>query len=122
MALTGIFKNIILIVVSVIIWNTQITAIQFVGYTIALTGLAYHWLGNEHLAKGSRAAAGWAVSVWDMMPVRAGSTYFIAPRRRAVLVAAVGLSGLCMLLWPLRQYYDARAKENLAIAPLPGTQ
>ncbi|POR35769.1 Putative sugar phosphate/phosphate translocator [Tolypocladium paradoxum] len=114
MALTGIFKNIMLIVASVIIWNTQITAIQGVGYTIALTGLTYHWLGNEHLATGYRAAASWAAGMWDMTPARAGTTYFIATRRRVMLVAAVGLSGLCMMLWPLGRYYDARAEQAVA--------
>ncbi|PNY27038.1 sugar phosphate/phosphate translocator [Tolypocladium capitatum] len=102
MALTGIFKNIILIAASVIIWNTQITAMQFAGYTIALTGLTYHWLGNEQLAKGYFAAASWAASVWDATP----AAFSMSARRRVMLVAAVGLSGLCILLWPLG---DARA-------------
>ncbi|OAQ87667.1 triose-phosphate transporter [Purpureocillium lilacinum] len=38
MALTGIFKNILLIAVSVVIWNTKITLLQAVGYSLALGG------------------------------------------------------------------------------------
>ncbi|KAH8177264.1 triose-phosphate transporter family protein [Sarocladium implicatum] len=62
MTLTGIFKNILLVVASVIIWNTTITPLQFLGYGFALSGLVYYSLGYEQLAKGYHTAKGWIMS------------------------------------------------------------
>ncbi|ORY45503.1 hypothetical protein BCR33DRAFT_849780 [Rhizoclosmatium globosum] len=39
MCLSGIFKNILLVSVSVLIWGTPISSLQFLGYGIALIGL-----------------------------------------------------------------------------------
>ncbi|KHN94102.1 DUF250 domain membrane protein [Metarhizium album ARSEF 1941] len=57
MTLTGILKNILLVIVSVMIWNTQITTIQVVGYTSALAGLMCYSLGYNQLVKMSQAGA-----------------------------------------------------------------
>jgi Ca2+/Na+ antiporter len=62
MTLTGIFKNILLVVASVIIWNTQITPLQFLGYGLALCGLVYYSLGYEKLAQGYVAVKNYVVS------------------------------------------------------------
>lgn len=62
MTLTGIFKNILLVVASVIIWNTQITPLQFLGYGVALGGLVYYSLGYEKLAQGYVAVKNYVVS------------------------------------------------------------
>lgn len=62
MTLTGIFKNILLVVASVIIWNTTITPLQFLGYGLALCGLVYYSLGYEMLAKGYHSAKSWITS------------------------------------------------------------
>ena len=45
MTLVSVPKNILLIVCSVVIWGTQITSLQMVGYAIALFGLLYYSLG-----------------------------------------------------------------------------
>nr|XP_001390181.2 hypothetical protein ANI_1_1206034 [Aspergillus niger CBS 513.88] len=45
MTLVSVPKNILLIVCSVVIWGTQITPLQMVGYAIALLGLLYYSLG-----------------------------------------------------------------------------
>ncbi|GAA92392.1 integral membrane protein [Aspergillus luchuensis] len=45
MTLVSVPKNILLIVCSVVIWGTQITSLQMVGYAIALLGLLYYSLG-----------------------------------------------------------------------------
>jgi hypothetical protein len=50
MTLTGIFKSILLVVVSVLIWSTQISFLQTLGYAIALAGLTYYSLGYDQLA------------------------------------------------------------------------
>ncbi|KAK0383549.1 hypothetical protein NLU13_9460 [Sarocladium strictum] len=62
MTLTGIFKNILLVAAAVIIWNTQITPLQFLGYGVALGGLVYYSLGYEKLAQGYVAVKNYVVS------------------------------------------------------------
>ncbi|KAL7790869.1 triose-phosphate transporter family domain-containing protein [Trichoderma ceciliae] len=59
MTLTGIFKSILLVVVSVLIWSTQISLLQTVGYAIALAGLTYYSLGYDQLASLGTAALTW---------------------------------------------------------------
>jgi len=49
MTLTGILKNILLVVVSVAIWATPISQLQCLGYSIALAGLVYYSLGWDHI-------------------------------------------------------------------------
>ncbi|KAK4151319.1 triose-phosphate transporter family-domain-containing protein [Chaetomidium leptoderma] len=49
MCLTGILKNILLVIISVMIWHTNISGIQFLGYGIALAGLVYYSLGWDQL-------------------------------------------------------------------------
>lgn len=65
MCLTGILKNILLVIASVAIWRTTITPVQFVGYSIACFGLVYYSLGWEQMV--AQSAAGWAYAknVWD---------------------------------------------------------
>lgn len=49
MTLTGILKNILLVIVSVMIWHTNISGLQFLGYAIALAGLVYYSIGWDQL-------------------------------------------------------------------------
>ena len=49
MILGGVFKNIILVVASVIFWGTIITPLQFFGYAIATAGLIYYGVGYDGL-------------------------------------------------------------------------
>lgn len=55
MTLTGILKNILLVIISVMIWHTAITGLQFLGYSIALAGLLYYSLGKDQLIALSQA-------------------------------------------------------------------
>jgi Ca2+/Na+ antiporter len=73
MTLTGIFKNILLVVASVVIWNTQITPLQFAGYGLALCGLVYYSLGYEKLAEGYTAVKNYVVSPGESSESNAGS-------------------------------------------------
>lgn len=57
MCLAGILKSILLIYVSVLIWQIPITLLQFMGYAIALAGLACYTVGYEQLIEVSRTAA-----------------------------------------------------------------
>ncbi|KAK4656541.1 hypothetical protein QC762_205170 [Podospora pseudocomata] len=65
MTLTGILKNILLVIISVMIWKTNITAIQFVGYAIATAGLAYYSLGWEQTVAISVGIWVYAKSLWE---------------------------------------------------------
>ncbi|KAK5662787.1 hypothetical protein OQA88_6196 [Cercophora sp. LCS_1] len=65
MTLTGILKNILLVGVSVLIWNTTISALQFLGYGIALAGLVYYSLGWEQIATVTVGFASWLKAVWE---------------------------------------------------------
>ena len=65
MTLTGILKNILLVVASVIIWHTTIAAMQFIGYTIALGGMVYYSLGWEQIKVHSAGATTWIQETWN---------------------------------------------------------
>jgi hypothetical protein len=49
LTLSGILKDILLVVLSVIIWSTPITALQAFGYSIALGGLVYYKAGGAQI-------------------------------------------------------------------------
>ena len=63
MTLTGILKNIILVVASILIWNTHIAALQFFGYAIALAGLVYYSLGWATIVDKSSELVGWVAAL-----------------------------------------------------------
>ncbi|KAK1761350.1 triose-phosphate transporter family-domain-containing protein [Echria macrotheca] len=47
LTLCGVLKDILLVCASILIWGTQVTALQFFGYSIALGGMVYYKLGYE---------------------------------------------------------------------------
>ena len=49
MTLCGVLKDILLIVASMVIWHTQVTSLQFFGYSLALLGLIYYKLGGDKI-------------------------------------------------------------------------
>ncbi|PFH59309.1 hypothetical protein XA68_12572 [Ophiocordyceps unilateralis] len=108
MTLSGIFKNILLIVVSVIIWRTEITPLQGVGYTIALAGLLYYSLGYDQLAKCFHGAVAWVAATIAPPP----SALQV---RRLVLVAIFTLTGLLVFIVGLRRY-DGKATYSPRLA------
>jgi hypothetical protein len=65
MCLTGILKNILLVIASVVIWHDAITPLQVLGYAIACFGLVYYSIGWEQMV--AQSAVGWAHAkkVWD---------------------------------------------------------
>lgn len=109
MTLTGILKNILLVVVSVMIWNTQITFVQVVGYTIALAGLVYYSLGYEQLVKASKAGVTWTSNLLSGRAVHGTSSICLKTRR--VIVTALLMAGLISLsprLWRYHKYEELR--------------
>ncbi|KAH7156975.1 triose-phosphate transporter family-domain-containing protein [Dactylonectria macrodidyma] len=49
LTLCGVLKDIMLVAASMAIWGTQVTGLQFFGYSIALGGMVYYKLGYEQL-------------------------------------------------------------------------
>ncbi|KHO11222.1 MFS multidrug transporter [Metarhizium robertsii ARSEF 23] len=96
MTLAGILKNILLIIVSVMIWRTQITVLQAVGYTSALAGLIYYSLGYNQLPRASQAGSVGTFSWWKgTSAYNAGSMRL--KTRRAILAALIIMTGLVVL-------------------------
>ncbi|OGM47996.1 integral membrane protein [Aspergillus bombycis] len=57
--LVSIPKNILLIVASVVLWHTQVSTIQIVGYSLALLGLVYYSLGWRTIKSGIENVRAW---------------------------------------------------------------
>lgn len=49
LTLCGVLKDILLVIASMAIWGTQVTGLQFFGYSIALGGMVYYKLGYEQI-------------------------------------------------------------------------
>jgi len=49
LTLCGVLKDIMLVCASMLIWGTPVSALQFFGYSIALSGMLYYKLGAEQL-------------------------------------------------------------------------
>lgn len=47
LTLCGVLKDIMLVVASMLIWGTQVSALQLFGYSIALCGMIYYKLGYD---------------------------------------------------------------------------
>ncbi|KAG8422205.1 hypothetical protein J3459_010613 [Metarhizium acridum] len=108
MTLTGIFKNILLILVSIVIWHTKISFMQTIGYAIALAGLTYYSLGYEQLSKLFQSSAAWASGVWGATAAASRSSGSSASRR-CVLVSFFIFGGLFVFVAAL-QHYDPSTK------------
>lgn len=61
MTLCGVLKDILLVFASIMIWGTPVSALQYFGYTIALSGLIYFKLGGDTIKQQiSEANRQWA--------------------------------------------------------------
>jgi hypothetical protein len=58
MRLCGILKDILIVISSLILWNTPLTVVQVLGYSIALLGLVYYMLGYDRIVGFSSRATG----------------------------------------------------------------
>ena len=88
MTLTGILKNILLVIISVLIWNTKIASIQIVGYGIALTALCYYSLGREQSLQAWQGAKSYANEAWNGPTTNSGNKTRLSNRTRRVLVVS----------------------------------
>ncbi len=100
MTLCGVLKDILLVLASIAIWGTPVSALQFFGYTVALVGMVWFKLGGEklrvYLGEGGRRWAEFGAS---------------HPVRRKMLVFGLVLATLILLLGGLAPAfgYDPRA-------------
>lgn len=120
MTLTGIFKNILLILVSILIWSTKITFMQTIGYAVALAGLTYYSLGYEQLARVFQVSAAWAAGMWGPTSGRGRSSTSLAARR-CIMITALLFCGLFIFVAALGAY-DPRAKEVFKLPSWFGTE
>ncbi|KZL76766.1 DUF250 domain membrane protein (triose-phosphate transporter) [Colletotrichum tofieldiae] len=96
MTLTGILKNILLIGASVIIWKTNISFMQFVGYGVALFGLVVYSTGWEQLKTSGVGAVVWARTVWNSHSLDEGRLSPLV--RRAIFFGLLTLITLMLVL------------------------
>lgn len=100
MTLTGILKNILLIVASVFIWNTSISGLQFLGYAVALGGLVVYSTGIEQLKNAFFNTGTWARNVWNSPNLEEGR---LSPRVRRALI--MGLAALISAMLVAGYFY-----------------
>ncbi|EAQ86568.1 hypothetical protein CHGG_07821 [Chaetomium globosum CBS 148.51] len=113
MTLTGILKNILLVIISVLIWRTNITPLQVLGYAIALAGLLYYSLGWDQLVVLSQAA--WALAKGDDQHHYSGGGGGGLPSAvRRTLVMAVAAAVVLFLVGGF--FYRGAPAEELAAA------
>jgi hypothetical protein len=92
MTLISIPKNILLVVVSIVIWHTPIGFLQIIGYTIALLGLLYYWLSWEAIKAQWGTIMTWAKDLWES-PYLDESRLSLAVKR-TIVTAFLALDGL----------------------------
>ncbi|KAM6522230.1 hypothetical protein FALCPG4_011910 [Fusarium falciforme] len=86
MALSGILKSILLVAASVLIWQTKITLLQVLGYSLALVGLILYSVGYEQLVKGWHETLAWAAGVWNAE----GDNKMSPTMRKGIIVGVLG--------------------------------
>ncbi|KAL7974702.1 TPT domain-containing protein [Trichoderma sp. SZMC 28014] len=106
MTLTGIFKSILLVVVSILIWSTPITFLQTVGYTIALAGLTYYSVGYDQLASMGAGAVSW---INEFFSTRASGGHVMRSKR----IIVVALSSLVAMIVVLELTMSERGRRLL---------
>ncbi|KAF4461227.1 triose phosphate 3-phosphoglycerate phosphate translocator [Fusarium albosuccineum] len=97
MTLSGILKSILLVAASVLIWQTHITPLQTIGYSVALMGLVLYSVGYEQLLTAWRETIAWLSGVWN-----ADDDNKLSPTlRKAIFLGSVGFTTIVIAgsLW-----------------------
>ncbi|KAH0556132.1 hypothetical protein GP486_005933 [Trichoglossum hirsutum] len=97
LTLCGVLKDIFLVIASIIIWGTTVTALQLFGYTIALSGLIYYKLGAEKLKQYLNTCS----LAWSEYGAK-------RPVMRKLILFGLGLLAFVILLGGLGATTDAR--------------
>ncbi|KAH8836634.1 hypothetical protein MCOR27_005120 [Pyricularia oryzae] len=96
LTLSGILKNILLIMVAVILYAEKVTFMQFGGYLIALAALNYYSLGWDVIKSRFVTAADWTRAMFSS----AGDTG-LSPAIRRALVIGVVMLGLLLITFAM---------------------
>lgn len=110
LTLCGVLKDILLVIASILIWGTEVSALQFFGYSIALCGMVYYKLGYEAI-KGYAGEAGrqWA-EFGNRQPVlRKVSIFALVLLTLVVLFNGLAPSGID----PKDVYHEAKSKIGM---------
>lgn len=102
LTLCGVLKDILLVAASMMIWGTPVTALQFFGYGIALSGLMYYKLGADQL----KQYASQGVLAWSELGVQ-------RPVLRKVIVLGCVLITVFLLLGGLAPTYAPGFTQNV---------
>lgn len=97
MTLTGIFKSILLVIVSVLIWDTQITFLQGAGYSFALAGLVYYSLGYDQLLGLYHSSSAWFFGTWQAS-FSSDNTGMSRMAKRVIPTVFIGLLTIVILV------------------------
>lgn len=87
LTLCGVLKDIMLVVASMLVWGTPVSALQFFGYGIALCGMVYYKLGFDAI----RGYAGEAQRQWSEFGVK-------QPIFRKVMIIGIAVFTILLLL------------------------
>lgn len=115
MSLSGILKSIILVAASVVIWGTQITLLQLLGYALALGGLVVYSVGRDELGKQFAAARDWATETWEEAQTSSRGKLVALPSGKSVAVGLLGLVTvvMCGSVWYFHTSSGDRVKGQL---------
>ena len=102
MTLCGVLKDILLVAASMLIWGTPVSALQFFGYGIALSGLVYYRLGIEQL----KQMAGNAGRSWQEFGIT-------RPVTRKIVVFVAVITTLFILLGGFAPTYAPEQTKSL---------
>ncbi|RYP04915.1 hypothetical protein DL765_010017 [Monosporascus sp. GIB2] len=105
LVLTGLFKNVLLVVAAVSIWGTPISLLQLSGYAILLLGLFLYQLDWDKLKAGWAADIEWGGEKSTSEKIARGTS---APRSRCVkktmlVIALAAISLLPVLCYATRE-------------------
>ncbi|EJT70074.1 hypothetical protein GGTG_12247 [Gaeumannomyces tritici R3-111a-1] len=93
LTICGVLKDVLLVAASMVIWQTEVSALQFFGYSVALAGMVNYKLGTEAI-RGYAADAGRA---WAEFGAQ-------RPARRQLVVLASVFTLLIIVLWGMGPY------------------
>ncbi|KAL8343315.1 hypothetical protein RB598_004586 [Gaeumannomyces tritici] len=93
LTICGVLKDVLLVAASMVIWQTEVSALQFFGYSVALAGMVNYKLGTEAI-RGYAADTGRA---WAEFGAQ-------RPARRQLVVLASVFTLLVIVLWGMGPY------------------
>ncbi|EME77455.1 uncharacterized protein MYCFIDRAFT_46341 [Pseudocercospora fijiensis CIRAD86] len=92
LTLSGVLKDILLVMASMVIFGDPVSGLQFFGYSIALAGLVYYKLGGEGIKNSVRDSQIYYNNMRQNNPARA----------RAIVIGAVvvAITLVLFMVWP----------------------